>query len=62
MANLHFYYGVMSSSKSANLIIQAYNYRQNKTPYEVIKPSFDKRDATDAVVSRAMPTREPAWH
>ncbi len=60
MANLHFYYGVMSSSKSANLIIQAYNYRQNKTPYEVIKPSFDKRDATDAVVSRAIQNSEPA--
>ena len=30
MANLHFHYGVMSSSKSAALIITAYNFTQNK--------------------------------
>lgn len=52
MANLHFFHGVMSSSKSAALIMNAFNQRKNGIPYEVIKPSFDKRFATDKVVSR----------
>jgi thymidine kinase len=38
MANLHFHYGVMSSSKSAALIITAYNFTLNKNQVEVIKP------------------------
>lgn len=52
MANLHFLYGVMSSSKSAALIINAYNLRQNGNPVEVIKPSFDKRFSAQKIVSR----------
>ncbi len=52
MANLHFHYGVMSSSKSAALIINAYNFRRNGTQVEVIKPAFDKRFATEKIVSR----------
>ena len=64
MANLHFHYGVMSSSKSAALIINAYNFRRNGTAVEVIKPSFDSRFSTQKIVSRiglecdanAMPT------
>ncbi len=52
MANLHFFYGVMSSSKSAALIINAYNLRQNGNPVEVIKPSFDKRFSSQKIVSR----------
>ena len=66
MANLHFHYGVMSSSKSAALIINAYNFRRNGTAVEVIKPSFDSRFGTQKIVSRigldcdanAMPTLE----
>jgi thymidine kinase len=52
MANLHFHYGVMSSSKSAALIINAHNFTQNQNPTEVIKPSFDNRFASDKIVSR----------
>ena len=52
MANLHFHYGVMSSSKSAALIINAHNFTQNKNQTEVIKPSFDNRFADDKIVSR----------
>ena len=52
MANLHFHYGVMSSSKSASLIINAYNFRKNGNKVEVIKPAFDKRFASQKIVSR----------
>ncbi|MBO5946543.1 MAG: hypothetical protein J6Q44_00155 [Alphaproteobacteria bacterium] len=52
MANLHFHYGVMSSSKSAALIINAYNFHRNGTAVEVIKPSFDNRFGIQKIVSR----------
>lgn len=52
MANLHFHYGVMSSSKSAALIINAYNFTQNGNKVEVIKPSFDTRFSTQKINSR----------
>lgn len=52
MANLHFHYGVMSSSKSAALIINAYNFKHNNNQVEVIKPSFDSRFAKQKIVSR----------
>jgi thymidine kinase len=52
MANLHFHYGVMSSSKSAALIINAHNFSKNGTPVEVIKPSFDNRFGVEEIVSR----------
>lgn len=52
MANLHFHYGVMSSSKSAALIINAYNFNKNNNRVEVIKPAFDNRFAAQKIVSR----------
>lgn len=52
MANLHFHYGVMSSSKSAALIITAYNFTKNGTKTEVIKPSFDTRFSNEKIKSR----------
>lgn len=52
MANLHFHYGVMSSSKSAALIINAYNFKKNDNKVEVIKPAFDSRFGTQKIVSR----------
>ena len=52
MATLHFHYGVMSSSKSARLIINAYNYNQNGIKTQVIKPSFDTRFSDTTVKSR----------
>lgn len=53
MANLHFHYGVMGSSKSAKLIIEAYNFRQKNTKIEIIKPAFDNRFGASKIKSRA---------
>ena len=52
MANLHFHYGTMGSSKSAQLVITAYNFNQNGTDTEVLKPSFDTRFSNSEIVSR----------
>lgn len=52
MANLHFHYGVMSSSKSAALIINAYNLRRNGNIVEVLKPAYDERFGKQKIVSR----------
>ena len=52
MANLHFHYGVMSSSKSAALLINAYNYKKNGTAVELIKPSSDTRFSEQTINSR----------
>lgn len=52
MANLHFHYGVMNSSKSAALIMNAYNMSRSGNVVEVIKPSFDKRYSVQEIVSR----------
>lgn len=52
MANLHFHYGVMSSSKSAALLINAYNFRKNGIKIELIKPSKDVRFSCDTINSR----------
>lgn len=52
MANLHFHYGVMSSSKSAALIINAHNFTKNGTQVEVIKPAYDTRFSKQQITSR----------
>jgi len=52
MAKVHFYYGVMSSSKSALLCINAYNLNRTGNKFEVLKPSTDNRDSESEVVSR----------
>ncbi len=52
MANLHFHYGTMGSSKSAQLIINAYNFNRNGTPVAVIKPAYDNRFDVQCISSR----------
>lgn len=52
MANLHFYYGTMGTSKSAELIMNAYNYRKNNIKVECIKPAFDNRFSETEIKSR----------
>ena len=52
MAKLHFYYGVMASSKSAILGINAYNFSQTGNKWEAIKPQTDNRDSQTEIVSR----------
>ncbi len=49
---LHFYYGVMGSSKTAQLLMQRYNYRQLGLKVALIKPSVDTRAGADVVYSR----------
>ena len=52
MAKVHFYYGVMSSSKSALLCINAFNLKRTENRFEVLKPATDNRDSASEVVSR----------
>jgi len=52
MANLHFTYGTMGTSKSAELIMQAYNWKKNGVKVECIKPSFDNRFGDVIIKSR----------
>ncbi len=52
MANLHFHYGTMGSSKSAQLIINAYNQNKNGNQTEVVKPKTDNRFSANRVDSR----------
>ena len=52
MANLHFHYGAMGASKSADLIMNAYNFRKNNVKVECIKPEMDNRWAEGRINSR----------
>lgn len=52
MSKIHFYYGVMSSSKSALLGINAFNFSRTGNKWEAIKPMTDNRDSQTEIVSR----------
>ncbi len=52
MAKLHFYYGVMASSKSALLGINAFNFTRTDNKWAAIKPATDNRDSDTDIVSR----------
>lgn len=52
MANLHFHYGTMGTSKSAELIMNAYNFTKNNVKVECIKPKMDNRWAAEKINSR----------
>ncbi len=49
---LHFYYGVMGSSKTAQLLMQRYNYLQLGLKVALVKPAVDTRAGVDIVYSR----------
>lgn len=49
---LHFFYGVMGSSKTAMLLMQRYNYRQLGLKVALVKPAIDTRVAPSTVYSR----------
>ena len=49
---LHFFYGVMGSSKTAQLLMQRYNYQQLGLRVALIKPAIDTRAGVDKVYSR----------
>lgn len=52
MAKLYFRYGAMDSSKSANLIMVAYNYEKQGKTALVLKPAVDTRSGKGFVESR----------
>lgn len=52
MAQLHFHYGTMGTSKSAELIMNAFNYKKNNIKVECIKPKFDNRFSENKITSR----------
>lgn len=60
MSKLIFYHGTMRSSKSAQLIMTVYNYRQQNKPVIIFKPSIDTRDG-NIVKSRALDTTYPVY-
>ena len=49
---LTFFYGVMGSSKTAQLLMQRYNYQQLGLKVALIKPSVDTRAGSNIVFSR----------
>lgn len=50
---LHFFYGVMGSSKTAQLLMQRYNFQQLGLKVALIKPAIDTRAGSNNVYSRA---------
>ena len=52
MAKLIFNYGAMGSSKTANALMVAYNYRERGQDVLILKPATDVRDGSHIVHSR----------
>ena len=50
MPKLYFRYGCMSSSKTANLLMTAWNYEQQGATIWVIKPSIDDRNGSQNII------------
>ena len=44
MSKLYFYYGVMGSAKTAQALMQKFNFEENNKKVWLIKPSIDTRD------------------
>ena len=51
MAKLHFRYGAMGSSKSANILMVRYNYEERGQYAVLLKPRIDNRDSEYEVCS-----------
>jgi len=54
MPKLYFRYGVMNSSKTANLLMVAWNYRLQRRKVILVKPIVDERFGMNIIRSRAM--------
>lgn len=52
MAKLHFRYGTMGSSKSAQLLMTRFNYIEKGRKVWLIKPAIDTRDGETVIKSR----------
>lgn len=57
-SKLYYYFGVMSSSKSALLLMKAHSFEERGIPFLCIKPSIDDRDGEDIIKSRIGISRE----
>ncbi len=58
MPSLIFKYGPMNSSKTANLLMKAYNYRSQGKQVVLMKPSVDDRFGEFKIKSRVVPGME----
>lgn len=54
MCKLYFRHGTMNSSKTANLLMVAHNYRAQGKKVMLIKPAVDTRFGTSTITSRAV--------
>lgn len=54
MPKLYFRYGTMNSSKSANLLMVAHNYKSQGKKVLLVKPAIDTRFGSDMIDSRAI--------
>lgn len=54
MPKLYFRYGAMNSSKTANLLMVAWNYRSQGRKVLLLKPQIDDRFGKDMISSRAI--------
>ena len=52
MAQLYFNYGAMGSSKTANALIVAFNYREKGQKALLVKPRIDNRESDKVIRSR----------
>lgn len=56
MPKLYFRYGTMNSSKTANLLMTAHNYRSQGKKVLLVKPKLDTRFGASHISSRALDT------
>lgn len=61
MSKIIFYHGTMNSSKSAQLLMQNYNYKEQGLNTLLIKPTIDTRDGANAISSRIGLKEESNW-
>lgn len=57
----YYYYGVMSSSKTANALMKKFNFEEHGRKTALIKPSIDIRYGKTVVKSRAGLSSEAFW-
>lgn len=60
MAHRKFFHGTMNASKSAQILMQAYNFERQGKTFLIFKPKVDTRDG-EFVVSRALGEKREAF-
>jgi thymidine kinase len=58
MSKFYYYFGSMSSGKTALLLMKAHSFEERGTSFLCIKPSIDDRDGEDIIKSRIGLSRE----